>query len=71
MIVPQENIVWRDVHRREIHKMYRLVRGALIAGRLHRVHRLAGKNLFGYAINKECRPYELGWILYAWAGQVS
>jgi hypothetical protein len=71
MIVPQENIVWRDVHRREIHKMYRLVRGALIAGRLRNVHRLTGKNLFGYVINKECRPYELGWILYAWAGQVS
>ncbi len=71
MIVPPENIVWRDVHRREIYKMYRAVRGALAAGRLPRVHRLAGKNLFGYAINKECRPYELGWILYAWAGQVS
>ncbi len=71
MIVPQEDIVWRDVHRREIHKMYRLVRGALIGGRLRRIHRLAGKNLFGYVINKECRPYELGWILYAWAGQVS
>ena len=70
MIVPQEGIIWRDVHRREIHKMYRVMRGALIAGRLRSVHRLAGKNLFGYVINKECRPYELGWILYAWAGQV-
>jgi len=71
MIVPQENIIWRDVHRREIYKMHRLVRGVLIAGGLHSVHRLTGKNLFGYVINKECRPYELGWILYAWAGQVS
>jgi hypothetical protein len=67
MIVPKANIVWRDVHRREIHKMYRAIRGALVASRLLRLHRLTGKNLFGYVINKECRPYELGWILYAWA----
>ncbi len=71
MIVPQDGIVWRDVHRREIHKMYRLVRGVLISGRLRNIHRLAGKNIFGYVINKECRPYELGWILYVWAGQAS
>lgn len=71
MIVPQEGIIWRDVHRREIHKMYRLARGALIAGGLRSIHRLTGRNLFGYVINKECRPYELGWILYAWAGQIS
>ena len=71
MIVPQEGIIWRDVHRREVHKMYRVARGALIAGELRSIHRLAGRNLLGYVINKECRPYELGWVLYAWAGQVS
>lgn len=67
MIVLEEGIIWRDIHRREIHKMYRLARGALIAARLHTAHRLAGRNLFGYVVNRVCRPYHLGWILYAWA----
>jgi hypothetical protein len=31
---------------------------------------LAGTNLFGYGVNEECRPYHLGWILYAWAGHL-
>jgi hypothetical protein len=35
------------------------------------LHRLAGRNLFGYVVNRECRPYELGWLLYAWGPQVS
>jgi hypothetical protein len=33
------------------------------------LHRLTGKNLFGYVVNRECRPYELGWLLYAWADE--
>ena len=68
MIEPDKGIIWRDIHRREVGKMFRFVRGFLITAGLARVHRLAGKNLFGCVVNRECRPYELGWILYAWAG---
>jgi hypothetical protein len=67
MIMPEQGIIWRDIHRREIHKMYRLARSALITAGLHTVNRLAGRNLFGYIVNRECRLYHLGWILYAWA----
>jgi hypothetical protein len=67
MTLHEEGIIFRDIHRREIHKMYRLTRGALTTAGLHTAHRLAGRNLFGYTVNKECRPYHLGWILYAWA----
>jgi hypothetical protein len=34
---------------------------------LQSLHRLAGKCFFGFRINRKCRPYHLGWILYAWA----
>jgi len=67
MILPEQGIIYRDIHRREIGKMYRLVRGLLITAGWETAHCLAGKNLFGYVLNRECRPYELGWILYAWA----
>lgn len=67
MLVPEQGIIWRDIHRREIGKIYRMTRSVLIASGLHSAHRLAGTNLFGYLVNRECRPYHLGWILYAWA----
>jgi len=70
MIRPAEGIVWRDIHRREIRKSYRLVRGLLAAGNFPVAHQLAGRNLFGYVLNRQCRPYHLGWILYAWAGNL-
>lgn len=67
MVVPPQGIIRRDIHRRELSKMYRLTRGVLAAAECHRAHSLAGKNLFGHAINGECRPYHLGWVLYAWS----
>ena len=71
MILPEKGIVWRDIHRREISKMYRLTRSILTTVGWDRAHHLAGKNLFGYVVNRESRPYHLGWILYAWAEEVS
>jgi hypothetical protein len=71
MIEPDKGVIWRDIHRREICKMSRFIRGLLITAGLTGAHRLAGKNLFGYVINRECRPYELGWTLYAWADHVA
>ena len=70
MIVPEAGVVWRDIHRREPGKMYRLARGMMITAGLNKAHRLAGGNVFGYVVNRECRPYHLGWILYAWSGRI-
>jgi len=67
MISPEQGIIWRDIHRREISKAYRLTRSILTTTGWDTAHRLAGRNLFGYVVNRECRPYHLGWILYAWA----
>jgi hypothetical protein len=67
MILHNAGIIYRDIHRREIHKMYRLTRGSLSTAGLLTAHRLTGRALFGYTVNRECRPYHLGWILYAWA----
>lgn len=64
-------IIWRDIHRREVGKMFRFIRGLLLTAGLTGMHRLTGKNLFGYVVNRECRPYELGWLLYAWAEESS
>ena len=71
MILPEKGIVWRDIHRWEIRKIYRLTRSILTTVGWDRAHHLAGKNLFGYVVNRESRPYHLGWILYAWAEEVS
>jgi hypothetical protein len=67
MVLPEVGIIYRDIHRMEISKMYRFTRGLLITAGCNTVHRLAGTNLFGYVVNRVCRPYHLGWILYAWA----
>ena len=67
MIIQDEGIIWRDIHRRDFLKMYRLIRGLLSIGGFEKIHKLTSKNLFGYKISMECRPYHLGWILYAWA----
>lgn len=70
MLMLEQGIIWRDIHRKEIGKMYRIARDALITVGWYSAHRLAGTNLFGYGVNRECRPYHLGWILYAWAGHL-
>jgi hypothetical protein len=60
-------IIWRDIERREPLKMSRVVRAASCTIGLKSLHTLAGKLSLGWRVNRECRPYELGWILYAWA----
>jgi hypothetical protein len=47
------------------------LRGGLSTIGFHKAHRMTGRNLFGYTVNRECRPYHLGWILYAWAGRLT
>jgi hypothetical protein len=69
MMQPAQGVIWRDIQRREICKMFRFVRGGMALLGWDSIHRLAGKQWFGYVVNDECRPYELGWILYAWASK--
>lgn len=71
MTIPEQGVIYRDIHRREIAKAYRIIRNVSITTRLHTVHRLTGRNFFGYTINRECRPYHLGWILYTWAEKLA
>jgi hypothetical protein len=67
MLEPRQGVIWRDIERKEICKMFRIARGGLSLLGWDSIHRFTGKNWFGYKVNYECRPYELGWILYAWA----
>jgi len=70
LVHPEAGIIWRDIGKREPRKASRIVRAVLSAAGLTTVHRLADKCCLGLRVNRECRPYELGWILYAWADGV-
>lgn len=61
--------VWRKVGRREPRKALRYVRST--ASALHPSLRLRWLDSIFPAseIDYECRPYELGWLLYAWLAQ--
>jgi hypothetical protein len=58
--------VWRKVGRREPRKLVRSTRAAATAVsprvRLGLLDRICPPTVLDY----ECRPYELGWLLYAW-----
>jgi len=60
-------IIWRDIERREPAKLSRSLRAALCVAGARPLHRLAGTCFRRFRINRECRPYHLGWALYAWA----
>ncbi len=66
-LVSEENaLIWRKAGRREAGKSVRLLAAA--TSLLHRGWRLPGVDrMFPVnRIDRECRPYELGWLLYAW-----
>jgi len=67
MLLEEAGIIWRDIEKREPDKLSRNLRAILCTAGLGPLHRLAGKCCIGFRINRECRPYHLGWILYAWA----
>ncbi len=60
------DLIWRKVAR---HEPNRLTRGLqAFASRLHPSLRVPGLNMIFKpgAVDYECRPYHMGWILYAW-----
>jgi len=67
LVIYDAGIIWRDIEKREIAKISRSVRALLCVANLKLLHTLAGRSFLGFCINHECRPYHLGWILYAWA----
>ncbi|MHC4423499.1 MAG: hypothetical protein ACYSWR_02355, partial [Planctomycetota bacterium] len=62
-----QGIIWRDIEKCEPAKFSRALRAFLCVGDLKQLHGLAGRCFVGFRINRECRPYHLGWILYTWA----
>jgi hypothetical protein len=66
LVVDDLGVVWRNVGRHEPHKAVRAARSVASAG--GHGFRLAWLNLVfpPGAVERECRPFELGWQLYAW-----
>jgi len=66
LLAPHLGVVWRKVGRRELAKASRAV-GAVTTAIRPGFH-LPGLDriLRPGVVDHECRPYELGWLLYAW-----
>ena len=66
MVAAEHGVVWRKVGRREPRKLVRSLGAAATA--VHSGIRipLLDKIFPAEVIDHECRPYELGWLLYAW-----
>ncbi len=68
LVLPEQGIIWRDIERDEPEKWSRNVKGLCYTYGLKQLGDfLTEKHSEKFKINYECRPYELGWILYAWA----
>ncbi len=68
LILDEAALTWRKVYRGDPRKLVRAVHGlttrAMAGVRLTAVERLYRP----VAIDRECRPYELGWLLFTWLG---
>lgn len=69
LVCEDRGIIWRKIGRREPRKLVRAVRTfttALYTGwTMPRMSAVFPANQIDY----ECRPYELGWLLYAWCSR--
>jgi hypothetical protein len=68
LIVPDKGVVWRKVARREPSKFVR--KAAAVGTALWSSFRLPAVDVLfpPHHIDRECRPYEFGLMLYAWLG---
>ncbi|GAA3110234.1 hypothetical protein [Streptosporangium carneum] len=66
MVIPELDLTWRKAAREDPKKIVRGARAA--ATRLRAGARLGVLDRVypPVAVDRECRPYELGWLLYAW-----
>jgi len=71
LISDEDSLVWRKVGRREPRKAARALAAA--STRLRPGWQLPGVDRLMPAtvVDHECRPYELGWLLYAWHAPVT
>ncbi len=68
LIDEESAVIWRKVARTEPRKAVRSVRA--LASRVHTGLRIGWLDRLcpATSVDYECRPYHLGWILYAWLG---
>lgn len=66
MVDENENVIWRKAGRRELKKVARGISAATTA--IYPGFTLPGLDTIfpPTRLDYECRPYELGWLLYAW-----
>jgi len=67
LLKSEDGIVWRDIRRRELPRVGRFFRGVWRTAGLQSGQQPSTKTARRFCINYECRPYHLGWVLYAWA----
>ncbi len=69
LVDPDADVIWRKVARHEPHKLSRTIQA--LASRVHPSLRVPGAKALWRpgAVDHECRPYHLGWLLYAWSGR--
>jgi hypothetical protein len=66
LVVPEKGVIWRKVARREPRKAVRAI-SAITTALAPGLHLPALDALFPpNQVDFECRPYELGWLIYAW-----
>jgi hypothetical protein len=58
--------IWRKVGRREPRKLVRAIRAASTSVAPRLTVGLLDRAFPAGVVDHECRPYELGWLLYAW-----
>ena len=66
LIADELGVVWRKVGRRETRKIVRKVRSAASSSQPEVRMAWLDRVFPPGAVDRECRPYELGWLLYAW-----
>ncbi len=71
LVLDERGIICRDIERREPGKLSRNIRGICCVAGWNGMHRFLGRVFSDFCKNQECRPYHLGWILYAWADYVN
>lgn len=66
LVDPANRVVWRKVGRREPPKLARGVGALATWARPRATVPGLDRALPGVVVDRECRPYELAWLLYAW-----
>jgi len=63
MVLPEHGLVLRDIHKRGVGRVRRMFDSILWCCGRHGRWGADGRS-YSFEINRECRPYHLGWILY-------